>query len=49
MTSRAPELQMSYAPNSLPVSAKCSVCGEKMFDAFRKFIAEAEKQHASHP
>jgi hypothetical protein len=25
-----PELQMSYDENSIPVSAKCSLCGERM-------------------
>jgi hypothetical protein len=25
-----PELQMSYDENSIPVSAKCSLCGEQM-------------------
>jgi hypothetical protein len=27
---RAPELLMSYDKNSIPVSAKCSLCGEQM-------------------
>ena len=30
MPPRAPELQLSYDENSIPVSAKCSLCGEKM-------------------
>ena len=30
MLPRAPELQLSYDENSTPVSAKCSLCGEKM-------------------
>ena len=28
--SQAPELQMGYDENSIPVSAKCSLCGEQM-------------------
>jgi hypothetical protein len=27
---RQPEMQMRYDENSIPVSAKCSICGEKM-------------------
>jgi len=30
MPLRAPELQMGYDENSIPVSAKCSMCGEQM-------------------
>jgi hypothetical protein len=30
MPMRSPELQMKYDENSIPVSAKCSVCGEEM-------------------
>jgi hypothetical protein len=30
MPPRAPELQMRYDENSIPVSAKCSQCGEQM-------------------
>ena len=30
---RDPELQLIYNENSIPVSAKCSVCGEQMTQA----------------
>ena len=30
MPPRPPELRMSYDQNSIPVSAKCSLCGEQM-------------------
>jgi len=30
MPLRAPELQLRYDENSIPVSAKCSMCGEQM-------------------
>ena len=28
--SQLPELQLKYDENSIPVSAKCSLCGERM-------------------
>lgn len=30
MPTRSPELQMSHDENSIPVTAKCSLCGEQM-------------------
>jgi hypothetical protein len=30
MPPRDPELQMIYDENSIPISAKCSLCGERM-------------------
>jgi hypothetical protein len=30
MPPRTPELQMSHDENSIPVSAKCPLCGEQM-------------------
>jgi hypothetical protein len=42
MNSRSPELQMRYDQNSIPVSAKCSACGEQMPQAKPRLIEPME-------
>jgi hypothetical protein len=36
--SHMPELQMNYDGNSIPVSAKCSLCGEQMPQGTPRFM-----------
>jgi hypothetical protein len=42
-----PELQMNYDENSIPVSAKCSLCGEKMPQGTPRIMNSINNVHGS--
>jgi hypothetical protein len=42
MNSRFPQLQMRCDENGIPVSAKCSVCGEQMPQAKPRIVEPTE-------